>query len=781
MNNFDVIIPIKAFDWNTAKRTILLIKENIKPSNIKVVSARTLLADEDFNRSGIEFSDEDAVYKDLTFENVKAKIIELRMDPCQTGWYLQQFIKLAYSRLCKDEFYLVWDADTLPVRPIKFFNSKTNRPYLSIKREYHARYFKTLKTLLGLEKTIKASFIAEHMLIHTESCKEVLNVIDNNPALKGETFWEKILYASALTGEGYAFSEFETLGTFFITSHPDLYEIRQLETLRTGALYLGENPEHKYLSWAGKSFDTVSFEHSDAGTAYEMVSRYVRSCLNRCTLKKAIININCMAKALSKTHIGKFKQINERLRLRQEFDFFFNDKTIFEELGNSLSMDRCFYLDVTCLINYARLGSHVTGTERVVLSLAKELLKSSRNSHFIFRNDDDKRWYEISNIVVEDLENLEVFRKIRLDRHLYVVHSNDFWRELKSKPIRKRPAFLSHFLRNKFFYGAQKKHKSLILNRIKIETLELKSVGLGSNLLIFHWFNPVSSYEDFISNWHDRGGKVVFFFHDIIPLTNPEYAHPDWVPEFREYIHLIHKSADLVLTSAKFNVQQYKDYISTFDKKDLRYPVRSIGLPVEFNTDCIGDDLAHVQNEALWLKSYNYCLCVGSIGPRKNHFELLQAWRKFYNSDSYNNEILVIAGNIWDSARHIGKVLREDNCYGSIVLLEDVSDATLAYLYANCRFTVCLSLYEGWGLPVSESIAVGKPVIALNKTTLPEAGYGLAYLVDRNIDSVVDGLREMFANESIYKKYVDDICSYQKQLPTWTDFSRLVISGVDDI
>lgn len=783
MNNFDVIIPIKAFDWNVAKQTVKYVQKNIQPQCIKIISSKSILDDSDFINADVEFIDEDSVYNGLSLHDVQNIMRKFGMDSSQAGWYLQQFIKLAYSRLCNDNYYLVWDADTLPVRKIDFFDKIDQRPYLDLKREYHPRYFKTLKTLLGIEKAIKDSFIAEHMLINTNICNEVLSLIEENQSLDGNSFWEKILSASSITGESNSFSEFETLGTYFLTKHSHLYKLRKLETLRTGALYLGEKPEEKYLDWAGSSFDTISFEHSDAGSSYKYVVKFTKLLFGTCSLKSAILKTNSLARILSKTRVKKLRNINDRLNLRQEFDFMFNPKSVFEELDLSLNKNenenRSLFLDVTCLVNFG--GCHVTGTERVVLSLAHELLSKCQNVNFIFRNFDDQGWYKIVGLTPEDLNDLDKFKMIRLDRHLFKINSGTFKNNLRSNPLRKRPAILTHYLRNRILYKTKNEHCGTILNRIQVSTIEIKEINNGSHLLVFHWFNPVSSYDEFIKKWQMRGGKVVFFFHDIIPLTNPEYAHPDWVPQFREYIDLVNKTADLVLTSARYNISEYKRYISSIPGKKITYPIQSIGLPVDFNANDILKDLSKVDTNALWLKAYKYCLCIGSIGPRKNHFELIQAWKKFHESNSYDNEILVIAGNVWGSAQHIANTIRQDNCNGSIVLLEDVSDQTLAYLYANCKFTVCLSLHEGWGLPVSESIAAGKPVIALNKTTLPEAGYGLAYLVDRNLPSIVAGFTKLFNDEEFYTKNVKNIISYKNKLPTWNDFLNRILISINDI
>lgn len=80
------------------------------------------------------------------------------------GWYLQQFLKMGFAMSeYSEDYYLIWDADTLPVRKIDFFHD--NKVLFCLKDEYHIPYFDTLKKIIGQSKAISQSFIAEHMMI----------------------------------------------------------------------------------------------------------------------------------------------------------------------------------------------------------------------------------------------------------------------------------------------------------------------------------------------------------------------------------------------------------------------------------------------------------------------------------------------------------------------------------------------------------------------------------------------------------------------------------------
>jgi glycosyltransferase involved in cell wall biosynthesis len=76
------------------------------------------------------------------------------------------------------------------------------------------------------------------------------------------------------------------------------------------------------------------------------------------------------------------------------------------------------------------------------------------------------------------------------------------------------------------------------------------------------------------------------------------------------------------------------------------------------------------------------------------------------------------------------QIANTNYCDGKLVIIEDPSDAVLMRLYEGCLFTVLPSLFEGWGLPVTESLAAGKPCVTSDNTSLPEAGAGLTKMID---------------------------------------------------
>jgi glycosyltransferase involved in cell wall biosynthesis len=128
----------------------------------------------------------------------------------------------------------------------------------------------------------------------------------------------------------------------------------------------------------------------------------------------------------------------------------------------------------------------------------------------------------------------------------------------------------------------------------------------------------------------------------------------------------------------------------------------------------------------------SYALFVSTIEARKNHALLFRIWRRMLEEMTADQvPTLVFAGRIgWMVSDLMHQIANTDHLNGKLVVIEDPTDTELAALYRGCLFTLFPSLYEGWGLPVTESLAFGKPCIISNRTSLPEAGGTLARVFD---------------------------------------------------
>ena len=268
--SFSCIIPTLADDYNEVSGYLYSLFDMTGINRLIFIGPESLgkAVYDDAKVKGMEdkvrFINENDI---IPFDSVKRsyetrmqEIAKINGNPekvSRVGWYYQQFLKMAYSRSCPDEYYLCWDADTIPLRRIEMFHS-SGKPYLDIKPEYRASYFETIKNLFGYGKVIRESFISEHMLFDKKLMIELMDEIMSRP-LEGSTFYEKIF--SALDHPLNGFSEFETYGTWIAKKYPDKYRLRHWKSLRnTGFMINRKDVSQDDLDWLATGFDAASFE-----------------------------------------------------------------------------------------------------------------------------------------------------------------------------------------------------------------------------------------------------------------------------------------------------------------------------------------------------------------------------------------------------------------------------------------------------------------------------------------------------------------------------------------
>ena len=208
----------------------------------------------------------DAVYS--VMEAIMKDILAGRKLPRGVvGWYYQQFLKMEYSKRCEEQYYFMWDGDTVPCKRFSMFADDGETPYFDLKQEYHAEYFDTISALFpGMKKVIGPSFISEHMLMDASIMREMIAEIEKNTILPGESYYEKILWSiPAEKMQDSSFSEFETYGTCMAVKHPEKYRLREWHSFRLGAEFFHpEAMSDEDYEWLGKDFGAISFEKNQS-------------------------------------------------------------------------------------------------------------------------------------------------------------------------------------------------------------------------------------------------------------------------------------------------------------------------------------------------------------------------------------------------------------------------------------------------------------------------------------------------------------------------------------
>lgn len=113
-----------------------------------------------------------------------------------------------------------------------------------------------------------------------------------------------------------------------------------------------------------------------------------------------------------------------------------------------------------------------------------------------------------------------------------------------------------------------------------------------------------------------------------------------------------------------------------------------------------------------------YLLYAGGFDPRKNVRNLLRVFRIF--SRRHPEYRLVLCGDTTAFEGDLRSGIQAEGLQESVVLTGFVEREELPALYSGAACSLYLSLYEGFGLPVLESMACGCPVVASRAASLPE-------------------------------------------------------------
>jgi glycosyltransferase involved in cell wall biosynthesis len=245
----------------------------------------------------------------------------------------------------------------------------------------------------------------------------------------------------------------------------------------------------------------------------------------------------------------------------------------------------------------------------------------------------------------------------------------------------------------------------------------------------------------------------VYTIHDLVPLRLP-YATLDNKRQTYRLLRKIAAEADHIVT------------VSENSKEDI---MRLLGVPeeritntyqaIEFPREAVerSDDLVAEQLQASYrLEAQDYLLFYGALEPKKNVRRLIDAFML-----SAADIPLVITGAIGWGNRAETKQLEEleaaERARGEggrrILHFEYVSLPMLVTLIRGARAVLFPSLYEGFGLPVLESMLLGTPVVTSRTSSLPELAADAAlYVNPYDIDDIARAIKTVTADADLRRQ-----------------------------
>lgn len=252
-------------------------------------------------------------------------------------------------------------------------------------------------------------------------------------------------------------------------------------------------------------------------------------------------------------------------------------------------------------------------------------------------------------------------------------------------------------------------------------------------------------------------GKMLVTIHDLTHLVYPEFLPFKLVHYYFKFIFwFVSKRADKIITVSE---STKRDLLRFYKMDESKITVIPLGVGKEFvkkspiEIDYLYDKFNIPRNKKI-------LLYVGNLLPHKNLNKLLEGFSQMHGRENCR---LVLVGKAFDGRskatceKELG--IEEFTIHAGMVSQED-----LVNFYNLADLFVLPSLYEGFGLPVLESLACGTPVVCSNTSSLPEVGGKVAkYFDPEDASSIARALENSIDDKG---KHDDEIAEWVS-LFTW--------------
>jgi glycosyltransferase involved in cell wall biosynthesis len=266
------------------------------------------------------------------------------------------------------------------------------------------------------------------------------------------------------------------------------------------------------------------------------------------------------------------------------------------------------------------------------------------------------------------------------------------------------------------------------------------------------------------------GMRLAAVFYDLIPLR--QIGYETMAAEHGNYVRAL-SGVDLLLAISAHAAQDVQSWWAEHGYEPGRLPpVEPVPLPAEVR------GVPRVRQPQELPDGQVRFVTLGTVEPRKNQVKTMQAFVRLCARRRDLNLRLDVIGAIHSGVAH---EVRDLAARESRVRVHNyLAESEARELVASSHATVFMSRYEGFGLPIAESLWQGKPCLCSNHGAMIEiaAAGGCLAVSSADGDAIEGGLERLADDSALLSRLTQEACN--RPLRTWAEYGSAVVQALED-